>query len=220
MPSAETLLTLLIALFFLEVTPGPDMMLILGRGIGQGRKTALLTVIGMIFIAGVIKIFLLILGIASLLQAYPEALTMLRWAGAAYLLWLGFKLIRASLSGGVFAVAAAETSSWSAMREGAINSLTNPKSLLFMFAFMPQFVDPGVGPIWLQLLLFGGLQMLSGVIALSAVAMASGTIGQWLARWPRLLAWQQRFTGCVMIALGLRLIVSGNASASPTLRAG
>src|SRR5262249_27356752 len=134
------------------------------------------------------------------------------------LFWLGLKLIRASLRGETLAFAAAETSSWSAMREGAINSLTNPKSLLFMFAFLPQFVDPGVGPVWVQLLLFGGLQMLSGVIALSAVALASGTVGQWLARWPRFMAWQQRFTGCVMIALGLRLIVSGNTGASPILR--
>jgi threonine/homoserine/homoserine lactone efflux protein len=215
MPNPETLLTFLIALFFLEVTPGPDMMLVLGRGIGQGRKVALLTVVGMIFIAGFIKISLLILGLASLLQAYPEALTMLRWAGAAYLLWLAFKLIRASFHGAVLAVAAAETSSWSAMREGAINSLTNPKSLLFMFAFLPQFVDPAVGSVWLQLLIFGGLQMLSGVLALTMVALASGTVGQWLTRWPRFLAWQQRFTGLVMIALGLRLIVSGGASPPP-----
>lgn len=161
----------------------------------------------------------MILGVASLLQAYPEALTLLRWAGAAYLLWLGVKLIRASFQGGALAVAVAKTSSWSAVREGAINSLTNPKSLLFMFAFLPQFVDPAVGPVWLQLLLFGGLQMLSGVLALSAVALASGAVGQWLARWPRLLAWQQRFTGLVMIGLGLRLFVSGGASASPASHA-
>jgi threonine/homoserine/homoserine lactone efflux protein len=219
MPGAETLLTFLIALFFLEVTPGPDMMLILGRGIGQGRKVALMTVIGMIFIAGFIKIALLVLGVASLLQAYPEALTALRWMGAAYLLWLGFKLIRASFHDRMLAVAPRRNSAWSAMREGAINSLTNPKSLLFMFAFLPQFVDPAVGPVWFQLLLFGSLQMLSGVIALSMVAIASGTVGRWLTRWPRLLAWQQRFTGLVMIALGLRLFVSGGASASPTSRA-
>jgi threonine/homoserine/homoserine lactone efflux protein len=219
MPSAETLLTFLIALFFLEVTPGPDMMLILGRGIGQGRKTALLTVAGVIFLAGSIKIALLVLGVASLLQAYPEALTMLRWAGAGYLLWLGYKLIRASLHRGALAVAVAEASCWSALRKGAINSLTNPKSLLFMFAFLPQFVDPAVGPVWVQLMLLGSLQMLSGIVALSGVAMASGTVGQWLARWPRLLAWQQRFTGSVMVGLGLRLILSGNTSPSPTLRA-
>jgi threonine/homoserine/homoserine lactone efflux protein len=219
MPGSETLLTFLIALFFLEVTPGSDMMLILGRGIGQGRKVALMTVVGMIFVAGFIKISLLLLGVASLVQAYPEALTLLRWAGAVYLLWLGFKLIRASFQSGTLAVAVVKTSSWPAVREGAINSLTNPKSLLFMFAFLPQFVDPAVGPVWSELLLFGCLQMLSGVLALSAVALASGTVGQWLTRWPRLLAWQQRFTGLVMIALALRLFMSGGASASPTSRA-
>ena len=84
------------------------------------------------------------------------------------------------------------------MREGAINSLTNPKSLLFMFAFLTQFVDPTAGPVWTQLLL-GTLQKLAGVLSLGSVAMASGTVGVWLTRWPRLLAWQERFTGMVMI---------------------
>jgi threonine/homoserine/homoserine lactone efflux protein len=105
------------------------------------------------------------------------------------------------------------------VREGAINSLTNPKSLLFMFAFVPQFVDPAAGPVWSQLLLLGSLQKLAGVLSLGSVAVASGTVGGWLNRWPRLLSWQERFTGLVMIGLGLRLLASGNAGPSPTPRA-
>lgn len=215
MPGPEALLTFIIALFFLEVTPGPDMMLVLGRGIGQGRKVALLTMVGIIFVAGFVKIALLILGVASLLQAYPEALTALRWAGALYLLWLGLRLIQSSLNQGKLAITASRISSWAAMRDGAINGLTNPKSLLFMFAFLPQFVDAAAGPVWVQLLVLGTLQMLTGILSLSLVAVASGSVGQWLTHWPRLLKWQQRFTGMVMISLGLRLIVSGNTSASP-----
>jgi len=133
-------------LFFLETTPGPDMMLVLARGIGQGRRTALLTVVGMIFIAGLVQVGLLVLGVASLLQAHPSGLVVLRWIGAVYLLYLGARMIRSSVSGQKNLVAPGCFSPRHALREGTINSLTNPKSLLFMFAFLPQFVDPASGP--------------------------------------------------------------------------
>jgi threonine/homoserine/homoserine lactone efflux protein len=223
MPGVETLLTFTVALFFLEVSPGPDMMLILGRGLGQGRKIALLTVLGMVFVAGFVQVGLLVLGVASLLQAHPSALTALRWVGAAYLIYLGARLIGASLRGRKRAFPTPAVSPWSAVREGAINSLTNPKSLLFMFAFLPQFVDPAAGPVrspvWSQLLVLGSLQKLAGVLSLGSVAMASETVGGWLHRWPRLVVWQERFTGLVMIGLGLRLLVSSNTSSPPALRA-
>ena len=66
------------------------------------------------------------------------------------------------------------------------------------------------GPVWVQLLVLGSLQKLAGIVSLGSVAMASGTVGQWLHRWPNLLAWQERFTGFVMIGLGLRLLISGH----------
>lgn len=126
------------------------------------------------------------------------------------MLYLGARMIRASFGKHKdkrFSVTG--ISDWSAVREGAINSLTNPKSLLFMFAFLPQFVDPHAGPVWTQLLVLGSIQKLAGVVSLGSVAMASGSVGQWLRRWPGLFAWQERFTGLVMIGLGLRLLVAG-----------
>src|SRR5215470_8449456 len=149
MPHASSLLVLLAALFVLEITPGPDMTLVLARGIGQGRRVALLTVVGMVFVAGVVQVGLLVLGLASLIQAYPVGLVMLQWAGAAYLLFLGVRLIASSLGNSNGRTPAARPmSDWAAVRQGTINSLTNPKALLFMFAFLPQFVDPSAGPIW------------------------------------------------------------------------
>lgn len=211
MPDTAALLTFLTALFFLEISPGPDMMLVMARGVGQGRRTALLTVAGMAFVAGTVQVGLLVLGVASLLQAHPEALDLLRWVGAAYLLYLGARMLRPGAGGLHQAAAASARSPWQAVREGALNSLTNPKSLLFMFAFLPQFVDPAAGPVWLQLLVLGTVQKLAGVVSLGTVAMASGTVGQWLHRWPGLLAWQTRFTGLVMVALGVRLLAGGGA---------
>lgn len=202
--------TFLAALVLLEITPGPDMMLVLARGIGQGRRIALLTVVGMVFVAGVVQVALLVFGLASLLEVYPALLVALQWIGAFYLIYLGARTIRAS-----FLIREPELApsrrvpDRTALRDGAINSLTNPKSLLFMFAFLPQFVDPEVGPVWLQLLILGSVQKLAGVLSLGGVALAAGSVGQLLQRWPRLLAWQERFTGTVLMALGVRLLVAG-----------
>lgn len=71
----------------------------------------------------------------------------------------------------------ARVSNWSAVREGTLNSLTNPKSLLFMFAFLPQFADPATGPVWLQLAMLGTIQKLAGVVSLGSVAIASARSG-------------------------------------------
>ncbi|WP_298608151.1 LysE family translocator [uncultured Thiothrix sp.] len=210
MPTIETLLTFLLALCLLELSPGPDMMMVMARGIGQGRRTALFTVIGMIFVSGVIQVSMLVLGLASLVHAYPLALDLLRWAGALYLIWLGIKLLRGSQSASTRMNQKKGISDWQAIKDGAVNNLTNPKSLLFMFAFLPQFVDPTQGPVWSQLLLLGILQKLTGIFSLGSVAVASGALGQWMARHARVMIWQERFTGLVMIGLGARLIFSGN----------
>jgi threonine/homoserine/homoserine lactone efflux protein len=95
---------------------------------------------------------LLVLGVASLLQSSAFAFEVLRWAGACYLMWLGGRLLWASSRPRIGAATPPHASAWSAMREGAINNLTNPKPLLFMFALLPHFVDPAQGPVWMQLL--------------------------------------------------------------------
>lgn len=217
MPDASTFLTFLLALVVLEITPGPDMMLIIARGVGQGRKTALLTVVGMVFVAGMVQVGLLVLGLASLVAAYPSALTVLQWAGAAYLIYLGARMIWMSFTHQSEArLMTKPVSGWKAIREGTLNSLTNPKSLLFMFTFLPLFVDPAAGPVWLQLLVLGSIQKLTGILSLGSVALASGTVGQFLHRWPKLLAWQERFTGIVLVGLGIRLLLSGSPSPAPS----
>src|SRR2546429_193935 len=147
MPELGTLLAFGVAVLVMQLTPGPDMMLIVGRGIGQGRKVALCTVLGMTLLAGLVQLPLLALGVASLLQSSAFALTILQWAGASYLIWLGGRLLWTSAGTRIAASMPSQVSARSAMREGAINNLTNPKPLLFMFAFLPQFVDPAQGAV-------------------------------------------------------------------------
>ena len=101
-----------------------------------------------------------------------------------------------------------------ALRQGMIANLTNPTVLAFMLAFLPQFVDPADGPVVTQLLILGATMKGIGLLTLSSVALAAGTVGDWLARRPGFVLWQRRFAGAVMIALALRLVLSGQASAA------
>lgn len=214
MPDISTFLTFYAAVLAIQLTPGPDMVLVVGRGIGQGRRIAFFSAIGMTLVAGIVQLLMLAFGIASLLAASPLAFEILRWAGAAYLIWLGLKLLLGSARRGPEAGQAGLTSmsDAAALREGAINNLTNPKALAFLFAFLPQFVDPANDwPVTSQLLLLGAITKLSNFAILSTVALGAGTFGGWLAHRPALIVWQNRFAGLVMIGLGLRLAFAGDA---------
>ena len=210
MPTVDTFLTFLFALFLLEISPGPDMMLTIARGIGQGRRIAFLTVVGNVFVAGIIQVSFLVLGLVSVVHAWPMALDLLRWVGAGYLIWLGIKMLLTAGSDTKIKKTVKITGR-EAVKQGAINSLTNPKSLLFMFAFLPQFVNPEAGPIWSQLLILGTIQKLAGILSLGSVAMASGVFGDWLGKHPGFIKWQERFTGVVMIGLGIKMLFSGSS---------
>ncbi|WP_237482543.1 LysE family translocator [Lichenibacterium dinghuense] len=216
MLSVPAFLTFYAAVLALQIAPGPDMMLVIGRGVGQGRRVALLTAAGTTLIAALVQLPLLAFGVASLVQASPVAFQALRWVGGLYLVWLGVKLLlKAGRSVSGDRTAPRAVSDFTALREGAISSLTNPKSMVFMLAFLPQFVDPLFGwPVTVQLLILGTVQKLSGFMVMAAVALGAGTFGTWLARRPSLIAWQERFAGLVMVGLGLRLVLSGDARAT------
>jgi threonine/homoserine/homoserine lactone efflux protein len=179
-------------------------MLVMARGIGQGRGVALFTVLGMTLGAGLVQLPLLALGISSLVNAF----NLLRWTGAAYLVWLGIKLLLASPASlnvgdmkNVRPLAAA--------REGMIANLVNPWPITFMIAFLPQFVDPSGGSVTLQLLLLGATQKMTGVLVLGSYAVAAGSIGAWIMDRPRVRLWQQRIAGCFIVGLGIRMAVGG-----------
>jgi threonine/homoserine/homoserine lactone efflux protein len=195
-----TFLTFYAAVVAIQLSPGPDMLLVIGRGVGQGRRTAFMSVVGITLVAGFVQVLLLALGIASLIQASPFAFETLRWVGAAYLIWLGSRLLVGSARNQRRAAVAPSISDVAALRDGTINNLTNPKALAVLFAFLPQFVDPAGGwPVAVQLLVLGVVTKLSNFAILSTVALSAGTLGRWLARRPALITWQERFAGVVMV---------------------
>jgi threonine/homoserine/homoserine lactone efflux protein len=206
MPSLTTYTAFLFAALAMQIVPGPETVLVLSRGIGEGRRVALWTVVGMTLVAGAVQLPLLALGVASIAQSSPLAFTLLRAAGAVYLVWLGCRLWlapRPAMTGGTIRNT---VPTGAALREGFIANITNPNPLVFMLAFLPQFVDPARGSVTAQLLVLGATQKVTGFAMLGSMALASGTVADWLSRRPGLALWQQRIGGGAMIVLGLGLL--------------
>ena len=193
----------------MQAIPGPDTTFVVSRGIGQGTRVALLTVLGMTVGSGLLQVPLLALGLASVARDWPLAFEILRWAGAAYLIWLGLRLIWGRELLTVARAVDGPRSAWAAGREGMVVNLLNPNPPIFMLALLPQFVDPAQGSVTLQLLLLGATQKASGFVILAAVALGSGALGSLLAGRVGWMRWQQRAAGLAMVALGFRLLVPG-----------
>jgi threonine/homoserine/homoserine lactone efflux protein len=196
MPDPATLTAFIAAAFILSVTPGPDMALLISRGIGHGWKSAWFTALGFT-LAGLIQIPLLALGIASVFASSPLAFDLLRYAGAAYLIWRGIKLIWSAAGAPHYLVA---------LNDGLVASLTNPKVLVFLLAFLPQFVKPEQGSVMLQFAMLGLALKLVALAVETTIALSAGALGRSLARWPRFTLWQQRVTCAILIGLGMRLL--------------
>jgi len=122
-----TFLAFYAAALAIQLSPGPDMLLVIGRGVGQGRRTAFMSAVRMTLVAGFIQVLLLALGIASLVQASPFAFEMLRWVGAAYLMWLGARLLVGSGRRIRSAAVARSISDAAALREGTIQQPDKPQ---------------------------------------------------------------------------------------------
>jgi threonine/homoserine/homoserine lactone efflux protein len=181
--------------------PGPDMIVVITRGVARGRRSALAAAIGCVS-AGFIQIPLLALGLASIINASPLAHEILRWTGAAYLLFAGVRLLLSSRRAWAAETKPIPQASLSAaVRQGLITNLTNPQTLAFMLALLPQFVSPGAGSITRQLIVLGLTMKGVGLLVLGSVALAAGSVGGWISRRPRLMAWQGGFAGLAMIGL-------------------
>jgi threonine/homoserine/homoserine lactone efflux protein len=131
----------------------------------------------------------------------------MRWMGATYLLWLGGRTLWSIRRHVAIGVKTRHISAFAAVREGMINNMLNPKPLLFMFAFLPQFVDVTQGSAVLQLVVLGLTQKVCGLLVEGSVALVCGAAGNWLLRRSKLVALLELFAGIIMIGLGLFLIV-------------
>ena len=188
MPEKTAFLTFLFAAFMLNIAPGPDMLYVIGRSLGQGRKAGIVSALG-IFVGCWVHILAAAFGIAALLRSSPVAFNVVRYAGAAYLVYLGIKMIvqRSNLA----QQQPKPASLASIFRQGVITNVLNPKVALFFLAFLPQFVDAHRGSVVWQILLLGLIFNVGGTAVNLGVAYAGGTLGELLRRNARFARMQQ-----------------------------
>jgi threonine/homoserine/homoserine lactone efflux protein len=190
------------AMFLLNITPGPDMLYVLARATGQGRAAGLVSALG-VGAGGFFHIFAVAFGLAGLLHTVPVAYNALRFAGAAYLIYLGVRTLLAR-GPGENAAPVAPASLMRIFAQGVLTNVLNPKVALFFLAFLPQFINRN-GSAFAQTVELGLIFDCSGTIVNVIVALAASSVrnalrnrigGAPVFRW---------LTGAVFIGLGLRL---------------
>lgn len=184
----------------LNLTPGADMMFCLGQGLRAGPRAAWAASAG-IAAGAMVHVTLAGLGLGAAIAAAPWALDTIRWAGVAYLLWLAARTLRRPFA------SAGPCGSGHAFRDALLVNLTNPKVILFVLAFIPQFTDPARAPILPQFLIFGAVLALGGLVINGAVGMSAGGLGRQIARSPRFARGLSCVSTGVFAALAIRLAV-------------
>ncbi|WP_426975790.1 LysE family translocator [Pseudarthrobacter sp. O4] len=208
MVPAANLLTFAIAAFVIIAVPGPSVLFVIGRTLALGRKGGLLSVLGNA-LGELLQIAAVALGVGVVLAQSVLLFSVVKFAGAAYLIFLGIQAIR-HRGGGPAADPSRSASTFRVLREGFIVGATNPKSIIFFVAVLPQFVDYQAGAIPLQLGTLGALFLLIALISDSAWALAAGTARHWFASSPRRIAALGTTGGVMMIGLGGTLALFGN----------
>ncbi|HJR67956.1 MAG TPA: LysE family translocator [Gemmatimonadaceae bacterium] len=203
LPDTNTLLLFMMAALALNVTPGPDMLYVVARSVGEGRAAGVISSLG-IAAGSIVHTLAVALGLAGLLRAVPIAFEIVKWVGAAYLIWLGVRALR-SRAGPADEVAVTPASKRAVFGQGMLTNLLNPKVALFFLAFLPQFVDPERGPVALQIISLGLLFNTSGTLVNVLVAVLASRAGAWSRRQFGESALLRRMTGVLFIGLGVRL---------------
>ncbi|KRE41006.1 LysE family translocator [Knoellia sp. Soil729] len=214
MPSAPTLATFALASLLLILFPGPAMLFLVARGAAGGRRVGVMSALG-VETATATFVVATALGLTAVLATSALALSVVRYVGAAYLIWLGIGVLRTrGASTTVVAPAvSAPTSDWTSWRQGYVVGIANPKVALFFLAFFPQFLDPARGSMTGQILVLGAVFVTIGLIFDASYGALAGTI------WSRLARRRGTRSARGKVAIGLTYIGLGGFTAVTGSRA-
>jgi threonine/homoserine/homoserine lactone efflux protein len=204
------LLAFALASLVLVAIPGPSVLFVIGRSLALGRKGGLLSVLGNA-LGMVPQIIAVAMGVGIVLAQSVVLFTIIKFAGAAYLVYLGIQAIR-HRGGRTTAGLVPPSSTWRMLWEGFLVGATNPKSMVFFVAVLPQFVDYSAGSIPLQLASLGAIFLVIALVSDSIWALAAGTARHWFARSPKRVSTLSATGGALMIGLGGTLAVTGSKS--------
>jgi threonine/homoserine/homoserine lactone efflux protein len=212
MPTTASLAAFTALAFALIIVPGPSVMFVISRAVALGPRAAITTVIGNA--AGVyIQVLLVAIGLGAIVERSIAVFTIIKLAGAGYLIWLGIQAIRhrrqlADAFDTDRPAPADLRATRSVFRDGLIVGIANPKAIVFFAAILPQYVNPNGAPPQLQMLALGVVFVIVALISDSAWAIAAGTARNWFARSPQRLSRLGAIGGTAMIGLGLQLAVT------------
>ena len=208
MPALSTIALFLLAALGLLLIPGPAVLYIVTRSIAQGRRAGLASVLG-IELAGLIHAAAAALGLSALLLTSALAFSVVKYVGAAYLIYMGVRTLLTRQEHHAASVSTPK-SLFELFTQGFLVNLLNPKTALFFYAFLPQFVNPARGAVVGQILLLGALFVLLASCTDSLYALLSSTLGQWLTHNVGFQRIQRYVTGSIYIILGVTTAVAGS----------
>jgi threonine/homoserine/homoserine lactone efflux protein len=211
MPDAAALTIFMTATLALLITPGPAVLYIVGRSIEQGRLAGFVSTLG-IGLGAVVHVSFAALGLSALLMQSAVAFNVVKYAGAAYLIFLGVRTLRSKPEGQPLQPVSRDKLT-KIFAQGVIVNILNPKTALFFFAFLPQFVSPAAGPVARQILFLGAIFVTMAIVSDTVYAMVAGTAGQFLVGNLRVARFQKRLAGTIYILLGITTAVSGTTRA-------
>lgn len=186
----------------LSLAPGPDNLFVLTQGIARGRKAALASAFGMC--SGVtVHTTAAALGVSAIFYSSALAFNLVKWAGAAYLLYLAWKTLRSGSS--LQLSQAAQGDAWALYKRGFIMNVLNPKVAMFFLAFLPQFISPGAKHFPLQMIFLGLTFMVQALAVFSLIAIFAGSIGDYVMARPRVARRFEWLTAGVFGLLGIRM---------------
>ncbi|MEL7044538.1 MAG: LysE family translocator [Pseudomonadota bacterium] len=209
MPSTEILIAFFLAAAVFAYMPGPSTLYAAAQALSRGRSGGLMAALGL-HIGGYIHVFAAALGLAVLFEMVPVLYTVMKLAGAAYLVWLGLRFMLQRGIGAAHSLPdVPRKSPVRAFWESATVEILNPKTALFYIAFLPQFTDPAASfPLWIQLLVLGTfVNILFSSADLLCVLLAA-RLTRTLRASPRSAKWANRVGGGLLVALGVNLATS------------
>ena len=201
----EVLLAFLAASALITIAPGPDNLMVLSVGISRGRMAGIGFGLGCALGCFAHTLWAT-LGIGAVVMASEGTFTVLKMAGAAYLVYIGVMTWRFAGKATLIKLDEGSTEPMTVhLRRGFIANVINPKVALFFIAFLPQFADPARGPVWLQMVLLGAVFAAQTVLIFGSLGWFAGGIGTRLQRQPALAVWLDRCAGTIFFALALHL---------------
>lgn len=198
-----TYLTYVVVVLGLFLIPGPAVFLVLARSMSGGRQVGVATGFGVAF-GDLVHTVMATLGLSAILMTSALAFEVVKYAGVAYLVYLGIRSILEK-QGGLELVKASKITASQAFRQAIFAEILNPKTALFFLAFLPQFITSENGAVVLQFAIFGLTFVVMSAIFTSILAVAAGGVSGWIGNHRQIGKWQGKIIGSIYLALGVRL---------------